>query len=275
MIGVFIPGLLLAVELRSEGQLPGTGKFQSTRSLGLRNFVLYSVMKIFYEIVLTMYSRRSSFAPMKKVLSLLVAFVFLQVQSWALSGGPVFAGSTAAVKGTYAGSLIPSTAASNSLGIFALGVPTTGLASGIFALFVSGGAYYGSMVGVIDPDKLTLNALAQASQSETAVQTNANGTTTIVTIPVGLASGLIRATLKQQTSNGFSSSGGTGAYRLTGSGSLQTFTLPTGSVFVGGGAPVPGAVINLTVDGFQQSTTVDSTINLNTLTGTQSSSTGS
>jgi len=234
-------------------------------------------MKIFYEIVLTMYVQRSSLTAMKKVLSLLFAFVFLQVQTWALSGGPVFAGSTAAVKGTYAGSLIPTGGTGNSLGIFALGVPTTGMASGIFALFVSGGAYYGSLVGVIDPDKLTLNALAQAQQNETAVQTNANGTTTIVSIPIALASGLIRATLEQQTQNAFSSTGGTGAYRLTGSGALQTFTLPTGSVFGNNGtsAPIPGPVLNVTVDGFQQSTTVDSTINLNTLTGTQSSTSGS
>ncbi|MEP6667675.1 MAG: hypothetical protein ABJF10_00895 [Chthoniobacter sp.] len=202
---------------------------------------------------------------MKKVLSLLVAFVFLQVQSWALSGGPVYAGTTAAVKGTYAGSLVPAIAG-NSLGIFSIGVPSTGLASGVFAMFISGGAFYGSIVGIIDPDKLTLNALAQAQ--ENAVRTLfANGQLQILTIPVALASGSIQAKLiptKQQ----FASQSG-GGYRLTGSGELQTSSFPAG-----GGAPVPGVTVAITVDGFQQSTTVDSTINLSTLTGTQSSTTG-
>ena len=131
-----------------------------------------------------MYGQKSSFVFMKKVLSLLVAFVFLQVQSWALSGGPVFAGTTAAVKGTYAGSMV-SGLGGNSLGIFAIGVPSEGLASGAFAMFNSGGAFYGSIVGVIDPDKLTLNALAQAQENE-IVTDLFNGTLEIITIPVAI-----------------------------------------------------------------------------------------
>lgn len=202
-------------------------------------------------------------AAMKKVLSLLLAFVFLQVQSWALSGGPVFAGSTAAVKGTYAGSLIPAIAG-NSLGIFALGVPATGLASGIFAIFAEGGAFYGSIVGVIDPDKLTLNALAQAQQNETEVIAGTNGQVTIISIPVALATGAVRGILKQQDHTGFGQNNS--GFRVTGTGTLQLFSLDPNS-----GLPVAGAVLDVTVDGFQQSTTVDSTINLNTLTGTQGS----
>jgi hypothetical protein len=206
---------------------------------------------------------------MKKVLSLLVGFVFLQAQSWALSGGPVFPGSPASVKGTYAGSMIPSSGA-NGLGIFALGVPPTGLASGIFAMFVSGGAFYGSMIGIIDPDKLTLNALAQAQQNETRTTVN-NGKVQITTVPVALASGVIKSKLKPSNSGAFSFNGRTGSYRITGSGRLQTSSFP-----IGGGAPVPGISIKVTVLGFQQSTTVDSTININALTGTQvSSGTGS
>jgi len=205
---------------------------------------------------------------MKKVLSLLVAFVFLQVQTWALSGGPVYAGTTAAVKGTYAGSMIPDVG-TNSLGIFAIGVPSEGLASGAFAMFVSGGAFYGSIVGVIDPDKLTLNALAQA-QENTEITDLFNGTLEIITIPVAIASGSIFAKLTQTNQNAFASSGGTGGYRLTGSGALQTFNFPAA-----GGSPVPGVAITVTVDGFQQSTTVSGTININTLTGTQASGSGS
>ena len=203
--------------------------------------------------------------PMKKVLSLLVAFVFLQVQSWALSGGPVYGGSTAAVKGTYAGSMVPGLGG-NSLGIFALGVPSTGLASGVFAMFVSGGAFYGSIIGVIDPDKLTLNALAQAQQNQT-ITDFFNGQLEIITIPVALASGVIFATLSPPDTGSFGSASSTGGFRLLGTGQLQTSNFPPN-----GGAPVPAASIDVVVDGFQQSTTVDSTININTLTGTSSGS---
>lgn len=206
----------------------------------------------------------SSFVLMKKVLSLLVAFVFLQVQSWALSGGPVYSGTTAAVKGTYAGSMVTNLGG-NSLGIFAMGVPATGLASGIFAMFVNGGGFYGSIVGIIDPDKLTLNALAQAQENEQIVN-SVGGSVQIITIPVAIAAGVIKCKLKQGNQQFGSSSGG--GYRLTGSGTLQT------SVFDALGNPVPGAPIDVTVDGFQQSTTVDQTINLNLLTGTQGTGTG-
>ncbi len=44
---------------------------------------------------------------MKQVLSLLVAFVFLQVQSWALSGGPVYPSNSTSVSVEHAaGTLI-------------------------------------------------------------------------------------------------------------------------------------------------------------------------
>jgi len=201
---------------------------------------------------------------MKKVLSLLVAFVFLQVQSWALSGGPVFGGSSAAVQGTYAGSMLPDVGG-NSLGIFAIGVPATGLASGIFAMFVDGGAFYGSIVGVIDPDLMTLNALAQAQQNEVETFINAAGQQVQIVIPVALASGAIFATLSAPSKNGFSGNGNTSGLRVDGSGHLQTFDF-TGP----NGTPAANGVLDVTVVGFQQSTTTDGQINLNSLTGTQS-----
>ncbi len=160
----------------------------------------------------------------------------------------------------------------NSLGIFALGVPSTGLASGIFAMFVDGGAFYGSIVGVIDPDLLTLNALAQAQQNEVETFINSVGQQVQDVIPVALASGAIFATLTTPSSNGFSNNGSASGLRVDGEGHLQTFTLPSGPF---GGGPVPNGVLDVTVVGFQQSTTVDSQINLNSLTGTTQSGSGS
>jgi hypothetical protein len=133
-------------------------------------------------------------------------------------------------------------------------------------MYVSGGAFYGSIVGIIDPDKLTLNALAQAQQNafRTVI---VNGLLQTLIIPVALASGAIFAQLTPPETGAFGSASSSGGYRLTGSGELQTSSFPNN-----GGAPIPGITVQVTVDGFQQSTTVDSTINLNTLTGTTSAS---
>jgi hypothetical protein len=137
-------------------------------------------------------------------------------------------------------------------------------------MFVDGGAFYGSIVGVIDPDLLTLNALAQAQQNEVETIVNTAGQQVQFVIPVALASGAIFATLVPPTRSAFTNNGRMSGLRVDGTGHLQTFD------FTGvNGTPVPSGVLDVTVVGFQQSTTVDSQINLNSLTGTQSSGTGS
>ena len=201
---------------------------------------------------------------MKKVLSLLVAFVFMQVQSQAYA--PFFSGSAAAVTGTYAGVMLPSIAG-NSLGIFVLGVPKAGLASGAFAMFAASGAFYGTIVGLVDPDKLTLTALAQAQENGQQVANNL-GIITTFTVPVALAAGSITAKLKQEGSNGSQS-----GYRIVGSGALNTQSFNTN--FFGIGQLVPGPTILVTVDGFQQSATVTGTIDINALTGALNTTTAS
>lgn len=112
---------------------------------------------------------------MKKVLSLLVAFVFMQEQTWALSGGPVYGGSQAAVSGTYAGVFtgISGTAVdlglglvdplgTNAVGLFVIGVPVTDLATGTSAIFIEGTFFQGGILGIADPNKQTLTGVAQA-----------------------------------------------------------------------------------------------------------------
>ena len=104
---------------------------------------------------------------MKKVLSLLLAFVFLDVQTWALSGGPSYTGGGLgnAVIGTYAGVLLPKTVNrifqnpaftgkiddANTLGLFIVGVAKVGAATGNFLFFQDGEAYFGAIVGFVDP----------------------------------------------------------------------------------------------------------------------------
>lgn len=126
---------------------------------------------------------------MKQVLSLLVAYVFLQTQMWAIGGGPRNGGSTTSVSGTYVGVMIPSrvnrlfqspsftpTAESdaNTLGIFAISIPATGIGTGNYLFFQDGEAFFGTMAGVADPGKSTFLGLiagaAATNQLATGVE---------------------------------------------------------------------------------------------------------
>src|SRR5687768_1508213 len=86
---------------------------------------------------LTPASGTASMHLMQRVLSLLLAFTFLQTQSWALSGGPNYGGAGQSIIGTYAGVLLPDLEAAaltgglvqldqNALGLFAIGIPSSG-----------------------------------------------------------------------------------------------------------------------------------------------------
>jgi hypothetical protein len=103
---------------------------------------------------------------MKKVLSLLMAFVFLQVQSWALSGGPFDNPFTNNITGTYAGVMIGSVPAGGAgvlggagLGIFTIGLPTGGIGTGIFALYSGGASIGGDIIGLGDPKLQTIKGV--------------------------------------------------------------------------------------------------------------------
>jgi hypothetical protein len=114
---------------------------------------------------------------MQKVLSLLLAFVVLQTQAWALSGGPVF-GSGARVAnyiGTYGGVLVPqqvetgladngqdSGGPTASIGLFSISQPEVGVATGSILVFLDGAAFNGTVTGIIDPDNGTFAGVIDA-----------------------------------------------------------------------------------------------------------------
>ena len=114
---------------------------------------------------------------MKKVLSLLVAYIFLETQMWALSGGPIFAdASSTALLGSYAGSFVQKNInpgagfpldalAPPSLGTFTIhtALPANeGLATGTTVFFQGNVAFTGSVTAAIDPAKRTINGIIQA-----------------------------------------------------------------------------------------------------------------
>ena len=212
---------------------------------------------------------------MKKVLSLLVAFVFMQVQTWALSGGPQYGGSQASVTGTYAGvftgvggtainlgtgSLVDS-AGTNALGLFVIGVPVTDVANGTMAIFFEGSFFQGGIIGIADPNKQTLSGVCQG--------VHITQLTSFTDLFFGVSSKSVNydsradGTLKSKIENT-----GIGGITLVGTGSFTvSIIVSTPITFPDPNNPgsfittvvqssVPTGTLSFTVDGFKQSQTV-------------------
>ena len=115
-----------------------------------------------------------------KRLGPLVALLSLATIAYGISGGPFPAGKS--VVGTYAGVLTPKASpcpsaspspapacsptiapcAANSLGVFSISAPQTGLASGTFVMFAQGRVFSGTIRGTADPQKSTLKGILSA-----------------------------------------------------------------------------------------------------------------
>src|SRR5437763_16385518 len=102
---------------------------------------------------------------MKVLLAALMCLVFTITQAFAISGGPWSgSGGPVTVTGTYAGVLVPLVGVvdagpppvtlppDNSVALFTLKIPQTGLASGTSVVFRNGIAYSGPVQGSADLD---------------------------------------------------------------------------------------------------------------------------
>jgi hypothetical protein len=225
---------------------------------------------------------------MKKVLSLLVAFVFLQTQTWALSGGPFQTTVGANIIGTYAGVMLPAiapavapagaAAPAASIGLFSFAQPQTGLATGALLIFVNGTAFAGTITGLIDPEDGKLSAVIDA-------QSNINTAIAVVAVPggapaaarpqQGFAQGNLTAQIKtvEGLTNGLPTPGsvtatssnlaiGLNASRITGTATVAVFFSLTAA-----GAPVVSSTTSFTVSGFKQADTATTGTATNALTG--------
>lgn len=216
---------------------------------------------------------------MKKVLSLLLAFVFVQTQSWAITGGPFDnANNVQNVVGTYSGVLTPQAApvaggTSTSLGLFSLSQPATGTATGGIVVFVNGAAFNGTITGLINPSTGVLRAIVDAVSSFVVVifvpqTTVANGVTTTTqtrqSFPVS-ATGNIQASVRRQAVGQSFSGTATTPARLTGTASLDISLNVNGN-----GTPIVTNTAVFTVDGFKQSDTAGGATTFNI--GTQQNS---
>ena len=202
---------------------------------------------------------------MKQVLSLLLAFVFLQTQTWAIGGGPQGTGGGATVVGTYAGVLIPvsqtrplvvGVQSSASIGLFVVSVPATGVAKGAAVAFVDGIAFIGDMTAIADPRKQTLVGVVEGVSNFDVITLvpvpDPNGGVTFVEIVTKIfAQGGINA--KFESSGGgidpLTGSAG-GNRRLSGNATLDLFADLNAN-----GTPNIYNTVKFRVDGFQQSAT--------------------
>ena len=191
---------------------------------------------------------------MKKILSLLMCYVFLQAETFALKGGPGNKGGGGALSGLYAGIF---TADPNDpkndlarhgsdLGMFQIQVPQTGPSIGTIVIFdfQNGEIFLGLVNGVSDPDTQTLTGVFKgiARLGDEILQDD-KGNVTIVEI-VQLLSGQLSLKSAQSTKkNAFTQ-------RLVGKG---VSTVSSG--FFG----VPPEYVGWVFDGFQQTANPTST----------------
>lgn len=207
----------------------------------------------------------------KKVFPLLLSYVFLTTQCWAISGGPNYGGgSKVSTVGTYSGVIsgdtetdapgsstptIPgdplpppspsgTTTNSNALGLFDLVVPAVGLATGNFLLFADGTVFGGTIDASADPDSATLKGIVQGTYNFNLTTFNAagNATTTAVT---ATALGMITAKVRPGNSNS------SAAARLSGTANLD---INFGEVDPNTLEPIVARAITFTVTGVQQTT---------------------
>ena len=104
---------------------------------------------------------------MKVLLGCLMCLVLTVSQALAISGGPWSGTTHVVVTGTYAGvlhfdsriacaSCMPGQTETNSIGLFTLLIPKTGLGKGTVVIFESGLTFSGTFQGLADPDTARL-----------------------------------------------------------------------------------------------------------------------
>jgi len=197
---------------------------------------------------------------MKKVLSLLMIFVFLDAESWAFP--PVYPTTSTSISGTYAGVLVPNTPQAGlsaaSVGVFGIGIPGTAsstqvICQGDAAIFVGGAAYSSTVTGVLDPASNTLSSIIEGVSSFSQVVACSGNAVTISTYYY--AQGNLTATLSEaKPPRGLAVGNGPGtpgAERISGTATIdlyQNFNKVTG-------APNVTSVVSYSVSGFQQTST--------------------
>jgi hypothetical protein len=203
---------------------------------------------------------------MKQVLSLLTAFVFLQMQTWALSGGPVFPGAVGSpnMAGVYSGVMVQTDALFGSdfqaptsgsipnnrapagnIGLYSVAVPVSGIATGTTVVFINGTLFSGTLQGIADPDKRTFDGIFNLG----AVPTLTAGGVAID--PIG--EGQMRTKISERFTEplpGRSTTSNGNAARMTGTAQIDVATSLQTNL-----TPIPFVETKYSVSGYRQTTT--------------------
>jgi len=207
---------------------------------------------------------------MKTLLAILLSFLVSEAPVLAIHGGYSLGGS-AGVQGTYAGVLIPTQDTSlltgttvadfgaNSLGLFTLGIPSSGLGAGQVYLLSSGQQLAGTITALADPATDSgIVGIIQATGQLTVASASSTlfGFNQVQNQITGQASGGLTATVTESTQS-VSTAGinisGTANVTITSSTTTATVTTAGGVTTGGGTEYIPTEQIVFAVDGYQQS----------------------
>ena len=116
---------------------------------------------------------------MKALFACLLCLVFASSQSYAISGGPFQGPGRISVTGTYSGVMLPSKTFSpgaNSIALFTMNIPSTGLASGTVVIFGAGLTFTGDIQASADPDSAKVTGEIDATSTVTVGSQGMNAT---------------------------------------------------------------------------------------------------
>jgi hypothetical protein len=203
----------------------------------------------------------------KALFGSLLCLVLAVSQSFAIKGGPPYPPGSNIV-GTYGGVLQgvfdPTTpSSSNTIGVFSLGVPKTGNASGPFVMFARGRVFSGTIQATADPVKAAIKGVLDARFSYSVPKTvtdtiiDSNGGTIIISRVVNVtvtanANGPLDATVSATKSARTLSASTT---IIQGS---ATLNISQGEI-AANGDPVVVSILSLSVSGFKQSDSAPTT----------------
>lgn len=137
-------------------------------------------------------------SPVLALLAVLLCNVLAVAQVSALSGGPVYPGGSVSTTGIYSG--VMNGLLSNSLGLFTVSIPRSGLGTGTAAVFRNGYFFPGTIQAAVDPESASLSGLLDLKATVGTISIGTVGDNTVTLFAVLTASGLIRATISQSTS---------------------------------------------------------------------------
>ena len=184
---------------------------------------------------------------MKALFASLLCLVLTASETFAIKGGPPYPAGTNLV-GTFAGVLQgvfdpTNPGSSNSIGVYSIGVPKTGNATGPFVMFARGRVFSGTITATADPNKATIQGVLNATYNFSV--TNSSGLTVQVTAN---ANGPLDATVASTKSKNL----GTSSTTMRGTAVLNISQgLVNGATF----DPIIADILSLTVSGYKQSDT--------------------